>query len=54
MFGIRASALTLVVWFGVMSPSSFANCGNATAQAEDLALKEHPVSVQKIGKRDSG
>lgn len=54
MFGIRASALTLVVWFGLTSPPSFANCGNANQQAEDLALEKLPASLQSLAKEIQG
>jgi hypothetical protein len=54
MFGIRTSVLTLVVWLGLTSPSSLANCGSTSQQAEDLALEKLPASLQSLAKEIQG
>jgi len=54
MLGIRTSVLTLVVWLGLTSPSSFANCASTSQQAEDLALEKLPASLQSLAKEIQG
>ena len=54
MLGIRTSVLTLVVWLGLTSPASLANCARTGQQAEDLALEKLPASLQSLAKEIQG